>query len=65
MSCCEATPSRHHESGCTCGCGCGCGSFSRRFITRKERLEALKEYRDELKMELEGVEERISELKGK
>ena len=64
MSCCETTSCHHHESGCTCGC-CGCGSFSRRFITRKERLAYLEDYKDELKRELEGVEEKISELKGK
>ena len=66
MSCCETTPSRKHESSCNCGCSdCGCGSSFRRFTTRKERLAYLKEYKDELKRELEGVEERINELKGK
>lgn len=52
--------------GCNCGyygCGCGCGSFFRRFISRKEEQEMLEGYRDQLKKELEGVEERIRELK--
>lgn len=36
--------------------------FWRQFYTRAERLEKLKEYRDILKKELEGVEEAIREL---
>ena len=52
--------------GCTCGCcGCGGGTFFRRFISAKEEEERLDKYRDQLKKELEGVEERIKELKGK
>lgn len=50
--------------GCSCG-GCGCGTFFRRFISAKEEEERLEEYRDQLKKELEGVEERIQELKRK
>lgn len=66
--CCE--PRGGHRSsgggGCNCGCcGCGCGTFSRRFISAKEELERLEHYKDELKKELAGVEERIKELKGK
>lgn len=49
--------------GCNCGCcGCGCGSFFRRFISGKEEQEMLEGYRDQLKKELEGVEECIQEL---
>lgn len=52
--------------GCTCGCcGCGCGPFFRRFVSAKEEVERLEEYRDQLKKELAGLEERIQELKGK
>jgi len=39
--------------------GCGCGR--RKFLSKKERIEMLEEYRESLKCELEGVEE---ELKG-
>ena len=58
------------DSGCGCGCGCdcGCGSeggFQRRYMTHKEELEMLDDYRGELKLELEAVEERIAELKSK
>jgi hypothetical protein len=39
--------------------------FFRRFISAKEEQERLEEYRDQLKKELAGVEERIQELKSK
>ncbi len=39
--------------------------FVRRFISTRERLERLEEYRDQLKNELAGVEERIQELTSK
>jgi len=39
-----------------------CTTFPRRFKTAKERQAALEHYRDELKSELLGVEERIQEL---
>ncbi len=51
-------------SGCTSGC-CGCGSSFRRFFSHKEEQECLEIYRGQLKKELDGVEERIKELKGK
>jgi hypothetical protein len=38
------------------------GPFWRKFYTKAERIEKLKEYRDLLKKELEGVEEAIREL---
>lgn len=43
-----------------CGCGCGCGG--RRFLSRKEQIEMLEEYRESLKSELEGIEEALKEL---
>ncbi len=49
--------------GCSCGCcGCGCGILNRRFITRNEELDSLKEYKEEIVRELAGVEERMLEL---
>ena len=39
-----------------------CCGIPRRFRTKKEKHEALKEYRDQLKDELQGVEERITDL---
>ncbi len=47
---------------CTCGCcGCGCGPGFRRFFSTQEEQECLENYRDQLKKELAGVEERIKE----
>ena len=49
---------------CMCGCcSCGCGGFRRRFISREEEIEMLKEYVECLKKEITGVEERIADLK--
>lgn len=50
----------HHGFGCCSGMG-----FWRRFISPAEELERLREYLDELKKEMAGVEARIHELKGK
>jgi hypothetical protein len=53
-------------AGCTCGCcGCGCGPSFRSFFSAKEEQERLELYRDQLKKELDGAEERIKELKCK
>ncbi len=53
-------------AGCTCGCcGCGCGPSFRSFFSVKEEQERLELYRDQLKKELDGVEECIKELKCK
>ncbi|HLD02592.1 MAG TPA: hypothetical protein VJC07_02750 [Candidatus Nanoarchaeia archaeon] len=38
-----------------------CGS-ERSFLTKEEKLEMLKEYRDSLEKELQGVTERIKEV---
>lgn len=69
---------RHHGGGsCNCGCGhnehhfgqhhhgsdLGPGPGFRRFISREEVITNLEEYLKQLKAELAGVEERISELK--
>ena len=39
---------------------CGCGTRS--FITKEEKLEMLKEYKDSLEKEAKGVAERIRQL---
>lgn len=57
--------SEHRLSGmraCACGC-CGSGHMGRRFFTAKEEEEWLENYRDQLKKELAGVEERLKERK--
>jgi len=41
---------------------CCCGN--REFMDKKERTEMLEEYREELKSELDVVEEELKELRG-
>ena len=55
------THGAHHGANVQGMCGCGCGG--RRFLSRKEKIEMLEEYRESLKNELEGVEEELNELK--
>ncbi len=60
-----------------CDCGmhhgrpesfCGCGmhghehGYRRRFLTKAEKTEKLKNYAEELKKELKAVEEKIKEM---
>lgn len=68
--CCRGEMQGHHEGrmgyeahhrGMAHGmCRCGCGG--RKFLSRKEKIEMLEEYRESLKNELEGVEEELKEL---
>ncbi len=50
------------------GCGCSYRSSglstkkARSFLTRDEKVELLKEYRNDLEKEAQGVSERIKEL---
>lgn len=43
----------------------GCGPGYRSFLTREEKMEMLKEYKDSLEKEAKGVGERIKELEKK
>ena len=46
-----------------CGCGnTGFGSEMRRFLTKEEKVEILKAYKEGLQKEVKAVEERIKEL---
>jgi predicted nucleic acid-binding Zn-ribbon protein len=45
----------HGERGCECG--------GRKFLSKKEKIEMLEEYRQSLKNEVEGVEEALKALK--
>jgi hypothetical protein len=52
----------------SCGYGSGCGTDSgrvRNFVTREEKVSMLKEYKDDLEKEVQGVTERIKELENK
>jgi hypothetical protein len=51
----------HHRGMPHDMCGCGCGG--RMFLSRKEKVEMLEEYRESLKNELDGVEEELRKLK--
>jgi len=69
--CCQEGQGRHvmpmhhgiHHLGAGGMCGCGC--HERRFMSKKERIEMLEEYRESLKCELEGVEEELKDLQMK
>ena len=50
----------HHKGMAHGMCGCGCGG--RKFLSRKEKIEMLEDYRESLKNELEGVEEELKKL---
>jgi hypothetical protein len=48
------------------GCGGYWGHYGvRSFLTKEEKLAMLKEYKEDLEKEVEGVEERIKELSSK
>jgi len=50
--------------GVILGYGC-CGTYSdstRSFLTKEEKIEMLREYKETLEKEAKGVEERIKEL---
>jgi hypothetical protein len=48
----------------SCGCGTGFGKV-RSFLTREEKVSMLKEYKDDLEKEVQGVTQRIKELESK
>ena len=63
---------RHH--GCGCGescdceggdsqCGCGNGGFQRHYQTKAEQISELEGYLNELKAEVQAVEERLADLR--
>ena len=52
----------------SCGYGCSSGidiRKARSFLTREEKVSLLKEYKDDLEKEVQGVSERIKELEHK
>jgi hypothetical protein len=62
MYCCE-TGHRPHEA-MRHSCGCQEGSFHRRYISPEEEKQFLKDYKEQLKKEQEGIEARLKELEG-
>lgn len=43
-------------------CGGSCRGGMRRFISKKEQIEMLSEYKEELENEVQGIKEKIKEL---
>jgi len=48
-----------YENNCECS---GFGSEMRRFLTKEEKIEILKTYKEGLQKEVKAVEERIKDL---
>jgi hypothetical protein len=48
-----------------CGGHWGWGYGVRNFLTKEEKLAMLKEYKEDLEKEVQGIEERIKELSSK
>lgn len=53
---------RRHESYCGCGVHGEGHGYRRRFFTKAEKVEKLKNYAEELKKELKAIEEKIKEM---
>ena len=59
------------DQGCSCGCGggrgyeCGghAGHFERRYQTKAEQIAELETYLNELKTEVQAVEEHLADLR--
>jgi hypothetical protein len=54
-------------SECECGCGSECHShgshFERRYQTKAEQIAELETYLNELRLELQAVEEHLADLR--
>jgi len=57
-----ATHHGRHESYCGCGMHWHEQGYRRRFLTKAEKTERLKNYAEDLKKELKAVEEKIKEM---
>ncbi len=58
---CDCGGGEHGPRNCDCG---GSGYGLRNFLTKEEKLEILKEYKESLENEIKGVGERIKQLEG-
>ena len=55
-----------NETCCECGGGCGCESgnhFNRHYQTKEEQIAELENYLKDLKLEVQAVEECLSDLR--
>jgi len=57
----HAMPMRHEVHHFKAHGTCGC--VERKFLSKTERIEMLEEYRESLKCELDGVDEKLKALK--
>jgi len=48
--------------GDCCGGSCGSEMSSRQFLTKEEKVEMLREYKETLEKEVRGITERIKDL---
>jgi hypothetical protein len=55
------------DDACDCDCGCECCGgghhFHRRYQTKAEQITALEAYLNELRLEVQAVEEQLADLK--
>ena len=55
------------DQGCSCGCDCECGGhagrFERHYQTKAEQIAELEAYLNELKTEVQAVEEHLADLR--
>ena len=51
------------DQGCDCECGGHAGRFERRYQTKAEQISELEAYLEELKTEVQAVEEHLADLR--
>jgi hypothetical protein len=51
-----------HDTDCGCGMHGHEQGYRRRFLTKAEKIEKLKNYAEELKKELKAVDEKIKDM---
>lgn len=56
------TQNQADKGGCNGNCKGPAHHMNRHFVTKAEKMERLKEYAEQLRKELQGVEEKIQEL---
>ena len=64
---CDCQSDQGCSCGCDGGCGCECGGharhFERRYQTKAEQIVELEAYLNELKTEVQAVEEHLADLR--
>jgi hypothetical protein len=64
---CDCQSDQAFGCGCDSGCGCECGGhsghFERRYQTKAEQIVELEAYLEELKTEVQAVEEHLADLR--